>query len=43
MSEIDKNVEHISDETCWCCPYLEYEDPETGDQVWVHRDRSEAN
>lgn len=33
-----KKLEHIPDPTCWCEPELEYEDPETGDQVWVHRE-----
>ena len=30
-------VEHESSKDCWCEPYLDYEDPETGNQVWVHR------
>lgn len=28
---------HIESHECWCEPFLEYEDPETGNQVWVHR------
>ena len=28
--------EHIDSENCWCEPILDYEDPETGNQVWVH-------
>ena len=30
-------TKHIDSEYCWCDPYLDYEDPETGNQVWVHR------
>ena len=30
--------EHITDGTpCWCDPELDYKDPETGAEVWVHR------
>lgn len=29
--------EHISSPDCWCEPELEYKDPETGAEVWVHR------
>lgn len=29
--------EHLSRVDCWCDPYLDYEDEETGGQVWVHR------
>lgn len=29
---------HIDSSNCWCEPELEYEDPETGNQVWVHRE-----
>ncbi len=31
-------LEHEDSEECWCEPELEYEDPETGVQVWVHRE-----
>ena len=34
----DEPPEHIESEECWCEPELEYEDPETGNQVWVHRE-----
>ena len=30
--------DHINNPNCWCEPELEYEDPETGSQVWVHRE-----
>jgi hypothetical protein len=23
---------------CWCMPRLEYVDPETGNEVWVHHE-----
>ena len=32
-------MEHKDSQDCWCEPYLDYEDPETGNQVWVHRER----
>lgn len=28
---------HLTDALCYCEPILEYEDPDTGNQVWVHR------
>lgn len=28
---------HESSPTCWCEPTLDYEDPETGARVWVHK------
>lgn len=41
-SEIKKPEEyaprHINTKFCWCEPELDYEDPETANQVWVHRD-----
>jgi len=30
-------LEHELSEHCWCEPYLDYVDPETGNQGWVHR------
>ena len=32
--------DHVFNEDgqCWCEPELEYEDPETGARVWVHRE-----
>jgi hypothetical protein len=38
-----ESIEHEDSEDCWCNPYLEYEDLVTGDQVWVHRDKGDAN
>ena len=29
---------HINSEECWCDPRLEYEDPDTGNRVWVHNE-----
>lgn len=31
-------LKHEKSPDCWCQPELEYEDPETGNQVWVHRE-----
>jgi len=28
---------HSNSKDCWCDPYLDYENPETGSQVWIHR------
>jgi hypothetical protein len=33
-----KNKEHITDIFCWCSPYLDYTDPITKEEVWVHND-----
>ena len=33
-----KTPEHITSPDCWCEPELDYVDPETGNEVWVHRD-----
>ena len=31
--------EHITDGSpCWCNPELNYKDPETGAEVWVHKE-----
>jgi hypothetical protein len=30
--------DHLNSSDCWCEPELEYEDAETGNQVWVHRE-----
>lgn len=27
---------HINSKNCWCYPHLDYEDPKTGNQVWIH-------
>jgi hypothetical protein len=29
--------DHADHPECWCEPQLEYRDPETGNEVWVHR------
>ena len=29
---------HFSSKHCWCCPDIEYIDPETGNTVYVHND-----
>jgi hypothetical protein len=31
-------TEHLPSPLCWCCPRLEYVDPETGNEVWVHHE-----
>jgi len=31
-------LNHVDSENCWCEPELNYEDPETGNRLWVHRD-----
>lgn len=31
-------LEHIASPDCWCEPELDYVDPETGNEVWVHRE-----
>lgn len=30
--------EHQTSEHCWCHPTLEYKDPDTGNEVWVHNE-----
>ena len=32
------NLDHINSPDCWCEPELEYVDPESGSEVWVHRE-----
>lgn len=32
------HLEHVPLSTCWCEPYIDYTDPDTGASVWVHRD-----
>lgn len=33
-----RGPEHISSPECWCHPELDYKDPETGAEVWVHKE-----
>jgi hypothetical protein len=35
--QVDQPREHISSPDCWCEPELNYKDPDTGAEVWVHR------
>jgi hypothetical protein len=35
--EEQQGPEHISSPDCWCEPELDYKDPDTGAEVWVHR------
>jgi len=35
--ELVQTMHHVDNENCWCEPELDYEDPDTGNQVWVHR------
>lgn len=38
QQEMEQEPEHITDgRPCWCEPELDYKDPETGAEVWVHR------
>lgn len=30
--------EHIDSPDCWCEPELDYEDPETGNRLWIHKE-----
>jgi len=30
--------EHEASENCWCHPILDYKDPDTGNEVWVHNE-----
>jgi len=30
--------EHVMSGDCWCNPELNYTDPETGAEVWVHKE-----
>ena len=30
--------EHVTDKSCWCQPALDYKDPDTGAEVWVHNE-----
>lgn len=39
VMEVEAPLEHELSTDCWCEPTLEYTDPETGDKVWVHRER----
>ena len=33
-------LEHVTDGSkCWCDPELDYKDPDTGVEVWVHRSK----
>ena len=33
-----EEIGHIDNKDCWCEPTLEYKNPETDSQVWVHRE-----
>jgi len=30
-------MKHIESKDCWCSPTLDYIDPKTGYEVWVHQ------
>jgi hypothetical protein len=32
------NDAHESSRSCWCEPYLDYKDPDSDNEVWVHRE-----
>jgi hypothetical protein len=36
QSPVIETREHETTENCWCAPILEYSDPQTGNQIWVH-------
>ena len=31
--------QHVDSPDCWCEPELNYEDPDSGNRLWVHRER----
>ena len=31
-------LKHVESKHCWCHPYLEYKDPNNGNEVWVHNE-----
>ena len=31
-------AEHFENRSCWCEPQLDYKDPETMKEVWIHQD-----
>jgi hypothetical protein len=31
-------VEHLPSPLCWCMPRLEFVDPGTGNEVWIHHE-----
>ena len=35
---VGPKLEHEISKGCWCEPYLYYKHPETGNEVWVHRE-----
>lgn len=34
---------HAATPRCYCCPVVDYEDKETGDRIWKHHTKLEAN
>lgn len=32
------DAEHVESKECWCEPTLDYIDPETGNEVWLHKE-----
>lgn len=36
--DLEEIKEHIPSKDCWCKPRLEYVDPMTGAEVWVHQE-----
>ena len=35
---MDETREHEPTPDCWCEPELVYKDPDTGAEVWLHRE-----
>ena len=36
--ERTQRLNHVESEDCWCEPELNYEDPDSGARLWVHRE-----
>jgi predicted amidophosphoribosyltransferase len=38
INELIKTRTHLPLEWCWCEPYVDYQDPDNGNRVLVHRE-----
>ena len=39
LAEQPAQQEHVTDGSpCWCNPELDYKDPDTGAEVWIHKE-----
>lgn len=34
--EHGEKLKHVDSKHCWCCPQLDYKDPDNGNEVWTH-------